>query len=343
MKNLAYHKISEEAYRYNHDVNNNFVETHEHEKGFAQFYNQNIKTIAQDFERNRVAALFESRNRLRKVYILDAILFIAFIILCFSDLTPSIKQFFLHLSKGDDGSEILIFSAIAIIFLPFYWARIPITNYQEKVKEEVIPIVLKFFKNFEYKQNDKANLEKFQKSKIIPEKCDRFFSYDLIKGSFEGINFEFCEIFISIEKKYHFSGISLLIKLNKNFNSRTIILGGSEENSVRKKIIKELKEIKLEDPKFNNIFNVYGSNQIEARYFLTTSLMERILELTQSFSGKPINLSLFDDNLLIMIPTLQNLFEAKDIGKSVNFVDDCKIWLAEMESIFDVIRVLKLN
>jgi hypothetical protein len=39
----------------------------------------------------------------------------------------------------------------------------------------------------------------------------------------------------------------------------------------------ERKLIRLEDPRFEKEFCVYGEDQVEARYILTPSLMERIL------------------------------------------------------------------
>ena len=47
--------------------------------------------------------------------------------------------------------------------------------------------------------------------------------------------------------------------------------------------------IRLEDPEFESHFVVYGSDQIEARYILSTSLMARITDFKEK-TGKKIYL-----------------------------------------------------
>ncbi len=88
----------------------------------------------------------------------------------------------------------------------------------------------------------------------------------------------------------------ILLDMNKNFSGKTIvkrdtgIIGNWFTKKFRRKLdsyasrSKLLKSVKLEDPIFEKKFEVYSSDQVEARYLLTTSFMERILELSNLFS-----------------------------------------------------------
>jgi hypothetical protein len=42
----------------------------------------------------------------------------------------------------------------------------------------------------------------------------------------------------------------------------------------------------LEDPEFMDMFNVYGTDQVEARYILTPALMERIKSVARRTKGQ---------------------------------------------------------
>ena len=68
------------------------------------------------------------------------------------------------------------------------------------------------------------------------------------------------------------------LAMNKTFKGTTIIKRdrGKVANFFRSKM-SGLESVKLEDPKFEKLFDVYGNDQIEARYLLTPSFMERPL------------------------------------------------------------------
>ena len=71
--------------------------------------------------------------------------------------------------------------------------------------------------------------------------------------------------------------------------------------------------------------------------------MERLLNLHDVFEGKGVQCSFYEDMLLIMIPSSKNLFEAGSVWQRVDFIDDAKAFLKEMNQIFSVIDILKLD
>jgi hypothetical protein len=75
-----------------------------------------------------------------------------------------------------------------------------------------------------------------------------------------------------------------------------------------------LKRVGLEDPKFEKVFEVYGSDQVEARYLVHPVLMERLLDLEASFHGQKLRCAFEYGDLLIAVEG-GNLFEPGDLFK----------------------------
>ena len=107
---------------------------------------------------------------------------------------------------------------------------------------------------------------------------------------------------------------------------------------------KKSQKVVLEDSKFNKIFNAYSSDQVEARYLLTTSFMERFKNLQSAFGAKVVKCSFYDDNkLMIAISTNKNLFEIGSLYKSVYDKNFMKQFYRELSSIYYLIDYFKLD
>lgn len=102
-----------------------------------------------------------------------------------------------------------------------------------------------------------------------------------------------------------FVGMFAVVDFNKKFNGHTIVLPDAMEKRVGY-LAKNLQNLNaargelvvLEDTEFENDFMVYSTDQVEARYILSTSLMERITRLKRKID-KPIMLS-FNKNKLYL-------------------------------------------
>jgi len=110
-----------------------------------------------------------------------------------------------------------------------------------------------------------------------------------------------------IYERFSFNGLFISIDFNKNFNGKTFILPeeilGYLNEDLQSLLTRSGQElIRLEDAKFEKKFIVYSDDQIEARYILSPSLMERILDFRNS-TNKLIKIS-FVKNKLYM--TIQN-------------------------------------
>ena len=87
----------------------------------------------------------------------------------------------------------------------------------------------------------------------------------------------------------------------------------------------KLERIGLVDPSFEKHFEVYGTDQVMARYLLTPSFMERLLELEALLKGKNVR-CVFDESLvqapgegeLLIAAQTGNLFEPASLFKPLD-------------------------
>ncbi len=141
-----------------------------------------------------------------------------------------------------------------------------------------------------------------------------------------------------------FDGIFIYLSMNKNFSGKTIVTKDISPvgNWVANQFT-SLENVKLEDPTFEREFEVYSSNQTEARYILSPTFMELLLKLRTLFTSNNIQCSFYNDRLLLMIPCDKDRFEPASIFQPATFVDEMKMILSEMQTIFQIIETLKLN
>lgn len=94
-----------------------------------------------------------------------------------------------------------------------------------------------------------------------------------------------------------FRGLLFSADCNKHFSGCTYVTAGSSGFFARMR----RDHVRLESPDFNRVFTVYGSDQVEARYLLSPSLMERILAL-HSRAGGSVQLSFVGSRLYLAMP-----------------------------------------
>ena len=104
-----------------------------------------------------------------------------------------------------------------------------------------------------------------------------------------------------------------------------------------------LDEVKLEDPKFVKRFNVYSSDQVEARYLVTPSFMERFQNLNTAFGAKKAKCSFYDDKIMFAISTNKNLFEVGSIWRSLEDPKSINQLFNELYSVYRMIDYFKLD
>ncbi len=106
---------------------------------------------------------------------------------------------------------------------------------------------------------------------------------------------------------------------------------------------RQFQKIELEDTKFAKRFCVYSSDQIEARYLVTTAFMERLYNLKTTFGAKFLKCSFFEGRIMIAISTDRDLFEIGSLYKSLEDTESINSFFNEIYSILELIDYFKLN
>lgn len=76
-----------------------------------------------------------------------------------------------------------------------------------------------------------------------------------------------------------------------------------------------LERIKMVDPRFEDAFDVYGSDVVEARYLVHPAYCERLLELERDFYGEQLVALFHKGDLLVTIQT-EDMFESAALDSS---------------------------
>jgi hypothetical protein len=137
-----------------------------------------------------------------------------------------------------------------------------------------------------------------------------------------------------------YRGLFIKLDFHKNFNGQLFLI--PEKTWLQRDGIGRVELIKLEDPEFEKYFKVYGTDQIEARYLLSYSMMENLTEFYRKFSDNPPHLSFVDSQLFIALPQYKNMFETQLQDSLLDF-DAMKVHFINMTDILSIIDLLNLN
>lgn len=121
---------------------------------------------------------------------------------------------------------------------------------------------------------------------------------------------------------YTFRGMFCWLKYPKKLNGHTVVLTNNQKSKIDRFTnftFGQEQRIFLEDPRFTDKFIVYSTDQVEARYVLSTALMERIVALQDKFN-RAILLSFHNAKMYLAVENSNGLFSFSS-GK----LDDIKI------------------
>ena len=307
---------------------------------FLRHYDRHLRPRLEEFEARRLAALHTFRKRL--------FIFLAGVLVI---VGGAIAAFSLMLNYFNDGFELLVIPLLLVIGL-WVWAARPLARYRRGIKSEIYPLIFKFFgDDFTYRERGPLKIKTLKESGIIPS-YDNARTEDYVKGSHRTVALELTEAVLTKRKGSGknrrtvtvFRGLMILFAAHKPFSGKTIVDrdGGQIGNWLAGKF-GGLETVRLEDPVFEKRFEVRSSDQVEARYLLTPSFMERLLALSALFDDANIRCSFYDDRLLLLIPSKQDRFDGISAFRPVTFQQEITTILAEMALIFEIIEVLKLH
>jgi hypothetical protein len=235
-------------------------------------------------------------------------------------------------------------------------------GFKAEFKDRVIREVVHFVEpSLTYSPDRGISESQFRSSRLFKHSIDRYNCEDYVRGRLGKTDFEFSEVKAEYKTQstdskgrtrtsWHtiFDGIMFMADFNKEFRSPVVVLPDVAERTLgrfgqwlQSKNFSRADLVKLEDPRFEEQFVVYGDDQIEARYILSTSLMERILEFKEK-TGEDIYLSFVHSRLYVAIPTSDNLFEPR-LLRSLMDPSMCEEYLRDLNLAVGIVEDLDLN
>lgn len=195
-------------------------------------------------------------------------------------------------------------------------------------------------------------LGRFRTLKLIPS-YDRSNLEDEIGGSHEEVGLKLVEAVLQDRRtdskgrtRYVtvFRGLLLQYQFPKRFNGTTIV---TEDHGMIGnffgKMAKPGERVALEDRRFEKIFEVYSTDQVEARYLLTPTFMERLVSLADMVGRKKVQFGFEGDELLIAIETKRDQFEGGSLLKKLDDPSRTQRLLDEVDLIFEIVETLNLQ
>ena len=304
----------------------------------AKSYNQMRDDFFTTFKKQCLPILKGMETERKKLYF-------CFIILLPLAIISFILMFFAFFTKEE---SLIPFIPIMIIFttVVFIIYKFLTKNFENKVKSRIMPTLCEAIGNINWRQNPPISHDLYINSYILYRKFDKVEVDDVFNGSYKGINYNIVEACYSKKEIRHtkngtkteyvtiFNGLLITLDMNKKFNSHTVIkpnmLGRFLANS-------ELKHTVLEDTEFEKKYDVLTNDEVEARYLLTPSFMERLKNIQMSFMANSTECAFYQDKLIIAIDKLQDKFHVGSIWKPLT---DERQYFQMFEEILSIIKLI---
>ena len=232
-----------------------------------------------------------------------------------------------------------------------YWTNKPHQQYVSAYKSRVLPVVAESLGRFSYDETGRISEDRLLGSTLLPNH-DKYTSEDRFKGSYKGVDVDLAEVKLTKKKGTGknrrnvtvFKGLFALLETHKTFSGKTVVKrdAGAVANWLGE-TFGGMERVALEDPVFEEHFEVYATDQVEARYLLTPAFMERLTALAKDMGGGRLQAAFYEDKLFVMVPNRGNLFEPPSIFKSVVQHTGVTRIARELGDVLSMIDTLKLN
>ncbi|MEN0652499.1 MULTISPECIES: DUF3137 domain-containing protein [Hyphobacterium] len=285
----------------------------------------------------------QRRTAVRRVFIFGPLALISLIVL------------FVGIAAFD--SAILMFGMFGLIVVFFYLAAAPMVKLHGEIKEGLLTaIATAAGMTYSKKPVQPARFSEFCELGMLPNHNQRSFE-DHFAGDRHGAAFELYEAKL-VQKTQSgknttyttvFQGVCIRIEFPRTVEGVTVVtrdagwfngLAGLAQARINGR---KLERVGLVDPKFEQIFEVFSTDQVMSRYLLTPSFMERLLSLETSLKGKRVRAAFDERNgggeLLIATET-GNLFEPGSLFKPLNDRSRFESLITEIDLITEIVDLM---
>ena len=261
---------------------------------------------------------------------------------------------FLFQSLDAIGFIGIIYIAIGAFLYKFFTK-----DYTKEFKDKVIePLITELDSNLNYTHEAYVSQHLFAHSKLFTSPIDKYEGNDFVKGKVDDIKLQFSDIHAQKRTKNSkghsnystiFQGLFIVVEFNKHFKGQTVILPDSAQNTfgdlvggwLQSKNVARDELVKMDSIEFEKKFVVYSTDQIEARYILSHTLMDRLLAFKNK-SSHPVYISFIGGSIHMAIEYNKDLFEPS-IFRSLLDYKIAMEYVQTLHLAISIIDELKLN
>jgi hypothetical protein len=263
-------------------------------------------------------------------------------IICFVASFPLIYPIALLCEKYgiDDGFVLVPIAPVVILgFVLLYFAYKKKVVYRARFKSEVVAEVIRAIDpTWRYEPNLCITPSEYRSSDLFRTSYDKYEGDDLISGKIDKTDFRCSELHTQYKTTHRdsnghtkvqwhtiFRGLFFHADFNKEIKGSTYIEPDVAEKLFGKfgqslQVSSKGKLVKLENPEFEKLFAVFSTSQDEARYILTPSIMEAIVNIRKYYNRK-MYFSFIGSRVYCAVFFNNNLFEPKILSSGVKIND----------------------
>lgn len=266
---------------------------------------------------NRFQPTLKRRESLKKdIDSLENVLFLAFILFISSFVAIA------YLKPNTPPVFVIVMDAVLVLFI--LWVNDIIQEYKAKYTnffnaQVLKPTVSLIDDTWIFKPEAHVGLHHYIKSNLLSLDYINIRGGYLVKGHIGKTDFECSTILNNYQQDKKtvtiFDGLFFHADFHKHFKHRTYVICKYEHINKARNIIFSSSIggdlVKMENPEFNRLFTVYSQNPQEARYIITPTMMEGMIDITKAHRHLEVHFSFYNSRMYCAIHhSKTDLFEA---------------------------------
>lgn len=292
--------------------------------------NEELQSLFDNDLRDKLTSLEAIRIKVRnRVFLLGIIVLVTIISFAMS---------------GEQGFEFMLFlgiiGVVGAAVMIFLWRKDQ-GLYRREFKEKVVRAIVALINpDWNYDPDGYIYPDEYYRSKLFTRRHDRYKGDDLVTGAIDKTDFKISELHSEYKTQttdskgntkttWHtiFKGLFVHLDFNKEIKGETLVLPDTAEKlfgSLGKTFQKwgsgSRELVKLENVEFEKLFVVYGTDQNEARYILTPTMMEAMTRIVEVY-GRKVYFSFIGSRVYFAVMISKDLFEPRVFSSGVRFED----------------------
>ena len=211
---------------------------------------------------------------------------------------------------------------------------------QVAIKRLIISEIIKLFGDLNWSASYSMSHSELSSLPVLPY-APVVSSNDYFSGIHNGTYFEVFNPIFEKDPQNEIVTEFVIIKLkaNKPFKGYTLI---SDDSKFLFTPDPSLRKTELEDVVFEKKYDVWTSDEIEARYLITTSFIKRLNGIRNVFLADKVN-CVFRDDFVYFIFNKENAFEVYNPARPVTEFSQYTILLEQVLAVYQLMDKLKLD